>query len=85
LHQSNPKRLRNPSKIATETDIIPLQHKGTINSNMYLILEVKGKGKTHEAIDYVAVTLGELFAGRDYKIFLLISKLFFVILLISFV
>jgi hypothetical protein len=26
-----------------------------------------------------------LFAGRDYKIFLLISKLFFVILLISFV
>jgi hypothetical protein len=52
---------------------------------MYLILEVKGKGKTHEAIDYVAVTLGELFAGRDYKIFLLISKLFFVILLISFV
>jgi hypothetical protein len=33
---------------------------------MYLILEVKGKGKTHDAVDYVAVTLGELFAGREF-------------------
>ncbi|CAB4020196.1 Hypothetical predicted protein [Paramuricea clavata] len=46
---------------------VPFQHKGTINSNMYLILEVKGKGKTHEAVDYVAVTLGELFAGNKYS------------------
>ena len=49
--------------IASLIDIIFLQHRGTINSNMYLILEAKGKGKTHEAVDYVAVSLGELFAG----------------------
>ncbi|XP_028393430.1 uncharacterized protein LOC114517807 [Dendronephthya gigantea] len=46
---------------------VPFQHKGTINSNQYLILEVKGKGKTHETVDYVAVSLGELFAGNKYS------------------
>lgn len=44
-----------------------LQHRGTISSNMYLILEAKGKGKTHEAVDYVAVSLGELFAGTKQQ------------------
>jgi hypothetical protein len=38
---------------------------------MYLILEVKGKGKgkTHDTVDHVAVSLGEMFSGIENKVF----------------
>ena len=48
-----------------------MQHRGTVSSGMFLILEVKGKGKgkTHDTIDYVAVSIGEMFAGKENIIF----------------
>ena len=33
---------------------------------MYLVLEAKGKGKM-DTIDHVAVSLGELFAGKTWE------------------
>ncbi|XP_046860503.1 uncharacterized protein PYUK71.03c-like isoform X2 [Xenia sp. Carnegie-2017] len=45
---------------------MPFKQRGPINSSMYIILEAKGKGKTQETIDHVAITLGELFAGKKY-------------------
>lgn len=44
---------------------VPFQHKGSISCHTYLVLEAKGKGKM-DMIDYVSISLGELFAGNKY-------------------